>query len=101
MSPLQLSDPQWLAFAPRWFDLVMQGLSRASAIITISEDAKADIANYCNFDPALIHVVYHWVPSGLIHAATLSPVSYTTDPPYILSVGEVAAKKNQLRSVEA
>jgi glycosyltransferase involved in cell wall biosynthesis len=78
----------------------------ADVIVAVSEQTKRDIIEFFKIDPQKIKVVYQdcdvvfqsRVGEGQILAVKQK---YNLDRPYILSVGTVEERKNQLRLVQA
>lgn len=78
-----------------------RSLRAATRIIAISERTKADIISYYNINPAKIDVIYQGIdPIFTLDIDTTVRMSvrerYKLPPTYILSVGTVQERKNQL-----
>ena len=77
----------------------------ATRVIAISEKTKADITADYGIDPAKIDVVYQGCDTIFRHRpddATIAEIKrlYGLDRPYIISVGTLEPRKNQLQAVE-
>lgn len=77
----------------------------ATRVIAISEKTKADITADYGIDPAKIDVVYQGCDTIFRHRpddATITEIKrlYGLDRPYIISVGTLEPRKNQLQAVE-
>lgn len=74
-------------------------LRRASAILSVSENARKDVIRYMHLDPGKVHTV-HLAPSGYFHPvddpATLAEVRarYALPERFILNVGLIYPGKN-------
>jgi glycosyltransferase involved in cell wall biosynthesis len=64
-------------------------LARADAVITVSRDCADQAIAWLGLEPAKMHVIHHGV-DGAFHPRRDRP---TTDPPYILYVGEFGPTK--------
>ena len=78
---------------PELVELQKKSITRANAVIAISENTKKDILKYFDIDERKIHVVYHGIPQIFEPTETLSN-SEKFDFPYILYVGTRGKHKN-------
>jgi glycosyltransferase involved in cell wall biosynthesis len=70
--------------------LYQQALRRASAVITVSHAARADLIRVLDLDPDLVHVTYNGVDRPFFEArAPEGPRA-----PYLLAVGTIEPRKN-------
>lgn len=79
--------------------------AEADVIVAVSEQTKRDIIEFYGTSPAKIKVVYQDCHEVFHQTKTLevSPVlqKYNIGKPYVLSVGTIEARKNQLHLVKA
>ncbi len=85
----------------------------AQAVICVSEFTAGDVVDRYGADPATLHVVPNAPslpvgdgPAGLVAAGVADPgagrpASGDADPPYLLAIGDLRAKKNLGRLVQA
>ena len=78
-------------YVPRMVKLQTASLRRADAVVTISNNTKADMLRYFDIDPAKIRVIYHGIDTPVI-PETLS--GRLVKDPYILYVGARHLFKN-------
>ena len=86
--------------AMRFFDWAFAGMLKAALIITVSEQAKREIVEHYDHDPARIHVIHHGMEEhfqvlpqerrATVRARFLKP----DDEALLLHVGHTAARKN-------
>ncbi len=78
----------------------------ADAVVAVSEQTKRDIVTFFGIDPQKIKVVYQDCDAAFRSRVGVEGISkikqkYGLDQPYILSVGTIEVRKNQLRLVQA
>ena len=79
---------------------------QADAIVAVSEQTKRDVVDFYNVEPKKITVIYQDAPALFrqpILPVFLSEIAlkYNLQKPYVLCVGTIEARKNQLRLVQA
>jgi glycosyltransferase involved in cell wall biosynthesis len=79
--------------------LVPLAARRASAVIAVSEHAKQDIQRHLNLPPHKVHAVYQGVDGSRFRPlappeTALVTQRYGLDTPFVLHVGNLAARKN-------
>lgn len=91
----------------RLYDLKYgRSVRRATRIIAISERTRDDIVADWHVDPSRIDVIYQGCDAAFTRAVTLDDklrvrAAYGLDGRYIITVGTVQSRKNQLLSVRA
>jgi glycosyltransferase involved in cell wall biosynthesis len=79
---------------------------RADHVVTLSEFSKAEIVNRYHIDPEKVSVIYE-APRDEFHSLDREDCqkqiakNYGVEPPFVLYLGRLQARKNVLRLVEA
>lgn len=100
--------PQYYKPVDRWiYDYKFSRAARAATrVIAISERTRADLVEIYGIDPGKIDIVYQGCDQSFGRAVSTEEIAavrlrYGIDGPYIVAVGTVEHRKNQLLAVKA